>query len=198
MPRITQPPSIYTGSQAQHQRTVVDALNGIPQFSYFTQTDPNNVLQGFSGDFAISLNSTVTSRVWVNNSAQSTNPSFVSWGLLGVNVVTSTITLTTALNPASPYSVKTTDRLVYLNGSSYGGGVNPTANLPTAASFGAGNAVWIRFVNDGVTRVPIVNANAADTIESAGSYSLGTWNSALGLMSSGVTGWYLLSADTNI
>lgn len=67
--QIRQPDSAFTGAQLEYLREVAKALNAMPQFSYFTQSDPNGVLRGTTGDRATYVGSTSTlTREWVKAS----------------------------------------------------------------------------------------------------------------------------------
>lgn len=86
MPKLPQPPSFFTGPAFQYLSQVAQAINGLPTVSYFTQQDPNGILQGFDGDVAIYNGSVSTlPRIWVNMSDLTTRPSFFSWMLLGTH-----------------------------------------------------------------------------------------------------------------
>lgn len=66
---IRDPTSAFTGEQLRFMRDVVAVLRQMPQFSTFTQSTPNGVLFGQTGDRATYLGSTSTlSREWVKAS----------------------------------------------------------------------------------------------------------------------------------
>lgn len=86
MPYLRQPPSDVTGALRQYLTEVAEAINSVPNFSYFTQSSPNGVLFGNPGDRAIYVGSTSTlSREWVKASAPgvASNQSWVQVRILG-------------------------------------------------------------------------------------------------------------------
>ena len=83
MPSFPQPPSQITGAMAQYLRQISQALNSIPNFSYFTQQTPNGNVLGVNGDFAIYNGSTSTvSHFWINQSAYTQSQTSGGWKLL--------------------------------------------------------------------------------------------------------------------
>lgn len=69
MPAMRDPPSSFTGSQLEYLREMARVIRSIPQWSYFTEASPENVLFGVTGDRAVYVGSTSTlSREWVKAS----------------------------------------------------------------------------------------------------------------------------------
>lgn len=66
---IRDPSSAFSGGQLEYTREVARTFKAMPQFSYFTQSDPNGVLFGTTGDLAIYVGATSTlTRLWTKAS----------------------------------------------------------------------------------------------------------------------------------
>ena len=76
-------PSSITGPVRRVLQDLADAVNGLPQFSFFSGTSPNSVLTGSAGAFAINVGSASTeSRVWINTSTSAASTS--GWVILRI------------------------------------------------------------------------------------------------------------------
>ncbi len=82
---IRDPSSAFSGAQLEYMREVARVLRATPQFSSFTQSDPNGVLFGHTGDLAIYVGSTSTlTRLWTKASDPGvvSNQSWVQVGIV--------------------------------------------------------------------------------------------------------------------
>lgn len=84
MPQLPDPPSAFTGAQLAYLREVARVVRSLPQWSYFTASDPNGVLIGTTGDRAVYVGSVSTlNREWVKTSDPGV-VSTASWAQLGL------------------------------------------------------------------------------------------------------------------
>ncbi len=80
---VPNPPSVVTGAVREWMASIANALNAMPNFSYFTQNTPEGNVLGVNGDVAIYNGSSSTlSHWWINQSDKSSVPSTHSWALV--------------------------------------------------------------------------------------------------------------------
>lgn len=85
MPKIGPPPSAISGPLLTYLNDVQRVINGLPQVSFFSGTNPNSVLTGRCGDLGINLGSASTSsRVWLNAADPSSAATTQGWVVLRI------------------------------------------------------------------------------------------------------------------
>ncbi len=81
---VPNPPSVVTGAVREWMASIANALNAMPNFSYFTQNTPEGNVLGVNGDVAIYNGSM---QIWLGKqylgqSDKSSVPSTHSWALV--------------------------------------------------------------------------------------------------------------------
>lgn len=80
-------PSAFTGEQAVYLREVVDLLNRVPNFSFFSGTTPESNITGVAGNFAINPFSTTTNNFLFVKWGSAVTASKVSWAKISLSTV---------------------------------------------------------------------------------------------------------------
>lgn len=74
------PPPEVKGQLREYLERMADALNALPQVSFFSGTTPNSSLTGTTGHLAINLGSASTqSRLWVNTAQPTSTATTTGW-----------------------------------------------------------------------------------------------------------------------
>ena len=181
---------------AQYLRTLSQALNNLPTFSFFTQQTPNGNVLGVNGDFAVYNGSTSTvSHVWVNQSAYTQSQTSAGWGLVGTNIGPQTTVNTIQRTTGGALSVATTTTVALFKSDGLSG--DATITLPTVASYGTGRVLFVKQLAplSGATGYVVPRSGEAFDSPFASKYTLGTTNASVGI-ASGTTGWFVVSQSS--
>jgi hypothetical protein len=80
-------PSAFTGELKTYLGEIVDTLNRVPTFSFFSGTTPESVITGVAGNFAINPYSANTATMIFYKGGSPITPSKVSWYRLSLSSV---------------------------------------------------------------------------------------------------------------